>query len=138
MTLSRRLGAMNPNSHHQLWSRWTLRVLPGGTRRPSFAIIRHNAATFGRARFGSASEMRVTDVFTGRREVKIEIRSEGHPVHDPEYVAWMHDQWTRWAAAGFGPGTEVLLDEAKLEAGDRQDGAPRDQLIMLDPSIPVM
>jgi hypothetical protein len=132
------LGTMDPNSQHQLWSRWTFVIVPGGTKRPEFAQVKHAAAVFGRIKFGSATEMRIlAKAETGPQNVVrtvyyVDVRSERHPVHDPQFVQWMTDEWARWAVRGFGNGTTCTCTLAKLEAGDKQDGSPRDQLILLD------
>ena len=126
---------MNPNSAHQLWSLWEYQVFPDATRRPTYAVVKENAARFGRLAFGSASEMRLTCATNanGRLFWEILIRTEGHPVHDPKYVVWMHDKWAVFLRNGFGQSCEILA-HARLEAGGRQDGTPPDQLIML-PSL---
>lgn len=122
---------MNPNSGNQRWSKWTFTITPGGAKRPPFAAVTANAARFGRTAFGSASQMKVDALAGGT--VRILVRTEGHAVHEPAYVAWMTAQWQRWAREGWGAGT-TLTGEAKLEAGSRQDGTPPDQLIIA-PSI---
>lgn len=123
---------MNPNSTHQMWSFWEYRVYPDGTKRPPFAVVKTNCARFGRLTFGSASEMRLTEAMDADRRLywEIAVRSEGHPVHDPLYVEWMHEQWRTFLRNGFGGGCEIRV-HARLEAGDRQDGTPPDQLIIL-------
>ena len=123
---------MNPNSAHQTWSFWEYRVYPDATKRPDFATVKANCARFGRLTFGSASEMRIhhgTDQ-TGRLYWEIAVRTEGHPVHEPGYADWVHRQWRMLFRKGFGPTCEVQA-HARLEAGDRQDGTPPDQLILL-------
>ena len=123
---------MNPNSRNQLWSFWEYRVYPDGTRRPPFALVKVNCARFGRLLFGSASEMRITEATDeyGRLYWEVAVRTEGHPVHDPAYTEWAHAQWTTFFRSGFGPTCEVRC-HARLEAGDRQDGTPADQLIIM-------
>lgn len=123
---------MDPNSRNQRWSLWQYRVYPDAQHRPDFARVKANAARFGRLVFGSASEMRVvcaTDD-AGRLYWEITVRSEGHPVHDALYVEWMHRQWRSFLRTGFGTSSEICA-HARLEAGDRQDGRPADQLILL-------
>jgi hypothetical protein len=127
---------MNPNSTHQRWSLWEYRVYPDGTKRPDYATVKKNAARFGRVLFGSASQMRLTcatDQYA-RLYWEIAVLTEGHPVHEPLYAEWMHKQWARFFRQGFGPSCEVQ-SHARLEAGDRQDGRPADQLILL-PALP--
>lgn len=121
---------MDPNSLNQRWSKWVFTIFPGGRKHPQFSVIEANAARFGRRHFGSASQMRVTCEERGR--VRIEVRSEGHPVHDVAYVEWMSTLWRLWAMTGWGVGTTVTC-ESKLEAGSRQDGTPPDQLIIGPP-----
>ena len=104
-------------------------------RRPDYPTVKSNCARFGRIVFGSASSMQVrhaTDA-QGRAYWEVSVLSEGHPVHDTTYTTWMHAQWTTFFEHGFGVGCEVQT-HARLEAGDRQDGRPSDQLIVL-PSI---
>ena len=120
---------MNPNSAHQTWSKWTFRVTPGRTVVRSFDQVKENCARFGRKAFGSVAQMRVTLLPLG---YLVEVRAEGHPVHDPAYVDYMAAQWRRFFDSGFGAGT-VVVCETKLEAGSRQDGSPSDQLIIVPP-----
>lgn len=123
---------MTPNSAHQWWSLWQYRVYRDSTRQPDFATVKALCARFGQQLFGRASQMRIvyrTDGL-GCPCWEISIRTEGHPVHDPQYVAWMHDAWRYFFARGFGPSCLVQA-HARLEAGDRQDGTPPDQLILL-------
>lgn len=115
------------NSANQWWSKWTFTVVPGGVRRRVFAEVRENCARFGRKAFGSASQMRVTQLPGAWR---VEVRTEGHPAHDAAYVAWMDAQWKRFFESGFGQDTQVSC-AVKLEAGSRQDGTPAEQLLML-------
>lgn len=122
---------MNPNSVHQRWSLWQYRVYPDGTRRPEYADVKENCARFGRLLFGSASQMRIRQAAQdGRMYWEVAVLSEGHPVHDGSYTEWMHRQWRDFFEQGFGMSCEVQ-SHARLEAGDRQDGKPADQLIVL-------
>lgn len=123
---------MNPNSQNQCWSFWEYRVYPDKIQQPTYALVKENCARFGKKMFGTASQMRIvcaTDNM-GRLYWEIAVRSEGHPVHDPMYTEWMHAQWHRFFMGGFGSTCEVQ-SHARLEAGDRQDGTPADQLIIL-------
>jgi len=120
---------LNPNSAHQIWSRWTFTVTPGRPVVRAFAEVQGHSARFGRKAFGAASEMKVEcrgEAWT------IDVRTEGHPVHEDAYVTWMTAQWSRFFKAGFGIGT-VVECVTKLEAGSRQDGRPADQLIIVPP-----
>lgn len=127
---------MNPNSQHQIWSKWQFGVVPGRKLRRSIEEIKVNCQRFGRKAFGSAAAMRITiPTIDGVRCLLVEVLAEGHPVHDPKYVEWMGDQWRTFFTKGFGNGTVMRL-ETKIEAGSRQDGTPSDQLIIL-PSIAI-
>jgi hypothetical protein len=121
---------MNFNSAHQVWSLWQYRVYP--ETRPSFLLVKDNCARFGRLAFGSASQMRIAQAYDthGRLYWEIAIRTDGHPVHERPYVEWMHDHWRTFFRQGFGQACEIQA-HARLEAGDRQDGRPADQLIVL-------
>ena len=123
---------MNPNSSHQRWSLWEYRVYPDTTKRPPYALVKENCARFGRLIFGSVSEMRIrcaTD-HHGRLFWEVAILTEGHPVHEAPYTEWMHAQWRTFFRNGFGPSCEVQA-HARLTAGDKQDGMPADQLIVM-------
>lgn len=129
---------MDPNSQHQRWSKWWFVVHPGGSKWPTFPMVREAAATYARLHFGMTTAMEVREEFnfhTNKTEWHIKVRSEGHPVHDPDFVEAMTRLWERWVERGFGPGSRLEVREAKLEAGDRQDGSPRDQLIIMDASL---
>jgi len=123
---------MDPNSAHQRWSLWQYRVYPDQTHRPSFATVKANVARFARLTFGSTSEMRIVCATDDQARLywELSVRTEGHPVHDPRYVDWMHAQWRRFLLNGFGSSC-IIHPHARLEAGDRQDGRPADQLIIL-------
>ena len=121
---------MNPNSANQRWSLWEYRVYPDVTKRPDFQTVKVNCARFGRLVFGSVSEMRIEE----RSYWEIAVLTEGHPVHDPVYTEWIHAQWRKFFQEGFGSAC-VVQCHARLEAGDRQDGKPADQLIIMPSRI---
>lgn len=126
---------MNPNSQNQLWSKWVFTVTPGDRRRADlpFAEMKKNCARFGRDMFKSSSEMKIDRSQDDKGTFwTVSVITEGHPVHDPEYVTRMAATWAKFFRAGFGAGTHTHCD-AKLLAGDAQNGAPRDQLIILPP-----
>jgi len=107
-------------------------VYPDGTKKPPFQTVKENCARFGLKMFGGDSEMNVkaaTDEH-GRLYWEIKIRTEGHPVHEGPYTEYIHTLWKQFLLNGFGPASEVR-PHARLEAGDRQDGTPADQLIIL-------
>lgn len=133
---------MNPNSQHQLWSLWVFTVTPGDIRRnPSWDIVKNNCARFAVAHFGSTGQMKVerqasvSETYGVRTRWIVRVRVENAPVHDPSYRNHTVQKWAKFFAQGFGTGTHTHCD-TKLEAGDKQDGTPPDQLIILPP-LPV-
>lgn len=123
-------GSMDPNSQHQIWSLWTFIVTPGMVMERPFRDVKYNLSRFARNAFGSTSQINI--VWDGKSYV-IKIRSEGHPAHDPSYQKYFLENFTKFFVNGFGLGTSVNM-LVKVEAGDKQDGKPAEQLIIL-PSI---
>jgi hypothetical protein len=120
---------MDPNSQNQLWSRWTATVVPSTRTTPSFALVRENCARFYRKAFGSATELQLVGSDVPGATWTIDCRTEGHPAHDPTYVAYMTENLRRFLCVGFGQQSKVTFD-VKIEAGDKQDGTPADQIII--------
>jgi len=118
---------MNPNSGNQIWSKWEFTVTPERKHLP-FRLVRDNCARFARKAFGSSSEMRLTHSTSWH----IEIRTEGSPVHDPHFEAYMSANWRQFLSNGFGEKSHITII-TKLEAGSRQDGSPSEQLIIVPP-----
>jgi hypothetical protein len=125
---------MNPNSQHQIWSLWEYQIYPDFNKRPDYLTVKTNCARFGRLIFGSASTMKIRHAgdASGKLFWEVAILTENHPVHDPAYTEWVHEKWKVFFQNGFGPTCEIRC-HARLEAGDRQDGTPADQLIILPP-----
>ena len=117
------------NSGNQRWSKWVYRVETRAT--PPLEVVRDSCASFGRAHFGSASVMRVLRFPRGW---EIAILSEGHPAHDPRYAGWMHAEWRKFLAVGFGSQARIT-STASVVAGSRDDGTPPDQLIIMPGAI---
>lgn len=120
---------MNPNSRHQIWSRWTATVVAPTTL--PYDTVRTNCARFYRKAFGSPTELRIV---ANALRWTIDCRTEGHPAHDPTYVAWMTAQLRQFLANGFGAASAVRVD-VTVEAGDTQDGTPADQMIGGPPPV---
>ena len=127
---------MDPNSQHQLWSKWTFYVAPG-LKRPDIDTVRIAAWRFAKLVFGTTGQMRVEPAHVRRLDgqivngVMVELMVEGHPSHDREFVNAMVRRWTgQFFLVGYGNGTYV---DAKVRtlAGDQQDGKPRDQMIIM-------
>jgi hypothetical protein len=132
---------MNPNSQHQMWSKWTWKITPPKTNMPSFGRahrisrgrieqVKTNIARFANKCFGTNGQMNVLQYTDG--SVLVRVRVEGHPVHDPAYVIHVREAWDVFLRNGFGQRSTIEFS-AKLEAGDVQDGKPADQMIILPP-----
>lgn len=133
-------GAMDPNSAHQLWSRWTLTVeelgRTVGPKEMAANIPKWLTAVFGsvgRARFNRhTASMPLSAGSVGVRftvwEVTVEI--EGKPAHDPAFVGFVEREWAKVIEKGWGR-TAVPGVSVKILAGDEQDGAPRKQLVVM-------
>jgi hypothetical protein len=116
---------LNPNSANQIWTEWRWTVHPGRRVRRPFEEVKTNLARFAALAFGSVTRLRIGEFTNGYR---IEITTEGAPLHDPDYRDYMDRNWKKFLILGFGEGTNVQL-ETKLLAGSRQDGKAPDQWI---------
>ena len=125
---------MDPNSTHQLWSRWTWYVRPGRTLALPFEPVKLVLTNFVRSQFGSTGQMRITEPLD---HYLIDVRIEGRPAHDPDYVRITAPKFEAFFVSQFGVGTVVRLHGPRVEAGSRQDGRPPDQLVII-PSIPLL
>ena len=120
-------GGMDPNSHHQLWSRWEFTIIESG-KHPPLAEVKNAAARWFRTGFGTAGRFRIEERV---RTWVITLEVEGAPAHDPDYVAAVSLQFQRdFVEKGWGQ-LAVGVVEAKVIAGDRQNGKPRDQLVVM-------
>ena len=121
----------NPNTQHQIWSKWSFRVKLGSKIPPRIEVTRFECARFGRVAFGTydsnGTQMRVD---RSREGYIVEVMTEGWAVHDIAFREHMRMNWEKFFVAGLGPGTVVEM-EAKLMAGNRQDGKPAEQLLVL-------
>ena len=124
---------MNPNSQHQMWSKWTWQVRPGRLLRRSYAEVQTNCARFGRKAFGAASQMRIHQTRDGWA---VECLTEGHPVNDESFRSYMAECWETFFIRGFGIGTVVKMTVQRM-AGSPENGKPADQLIMMPARIEV-
>lgn len=117
---------MDPNSLNQLWSKWTFDVREMGRRVPR-ADVELNAARWMRQGFGSVAAMRLVRRPRGWR---IEVIVEGKPAHDPRYVAHVEREFCgRFVAGGWGPLAALGAVKARVIAGSKQDGTPREQWV---------
>ena len=118
---------MNPNSQNQTWSSWVWFVVPGRTIERPFIVVCDACTKFVRKAFGSGTQINIVQT---RRGYIIKVLTEGHPVHDQNYLEHMKMNWEKFLTNGFGLGTKIKMS-AKLMAGSRQDGTPPDQMIIL-------
>ena len=127
-------GAVEPNSSHQLWSRWRFCVY--GKPVP-LAEVELNVARWLRKGFGSVGRARVRErVIAGLPVVVIEAEVEGAPAHDPGYVESVRMAFAGFVRQGWGV-TGLSTTKATVLAGDVQDGRPRSQLVVM-PGIPLV
>lgn len=118
---------MDPNSQHQIWSLWTWNVEPPADRFRPFLEVRDNIARFARKAFGTPTQLRLTYKAPGWI---VEIRTEGHPIQEPDYVEHLAERFRTFFRNGFGAESQIRLT-TKLLAGAADDGRPAEQLIIL-------
>lgn len=132
---------MNPNSVHQLWSRWTTTIaVPFHATQTTDAFaeeMRSATARVYRQLFGSATELKITREFlaaTGQSRFVVDCRTEGSPAPDPAFrrrqMAAIAEFFGR-NLQRYGP-VDVHID-VRVEAGDSGDGKPPAQLILGPP-----
>jgi hypothetical protein len=122
-------GAIDPNSQHQLWSRWTvvLEALPGRAL-PSVQEIADNTRRFYKLLFASAIGRVRADIIGRHVEIVTEI--EGPAAHDPDLRAnAIHRIREHFIRKGFGHADAAVT--VGILAGDMQDGKPPAQLIVM-------
>jgi hypothetical protein len=123
---------MNPNSTHQLWSKWIITIRPDLPVQPAFAEVQANAARFLRKAFGSAALCRVRR-FTKAWVVEVLADAQYHPDDRESFTAMSRDL-TRFFRNGFGSANTDVRVKARLMAGERMDGGAPDQMLMM-PSL---
>jgi hypothetical protein len=127
MSTARPWGALDPNSQHQLWSRWTFTVWDNG-KHPPYKEVRQNAAAWLRKGFGSVGHAHV-DEKVSTWVIIAEV--EGAPAHDPDFVKSVERQFQKhFVEKGWGP-LAISTVEVRILAGDTQTGKPPDQLIVM-------
>lgn len=137
MAVEKPWGPNDPNSAHQLWSRWIFTIRASGNRLPTTADVRENLRTYVRARFRTTvGHVRLDRPLLLQYVIALEI--EGPPAHDPEYRAYQQRVFAAtFVAQGFGPDARLESMEVGILAGDHQDGRQPTQLIVL-PSLPTL
>jgi hypothetical protein len=129
-------AGMDPNSAHQLWSRWTFRI--ESAKRVPLADIKPNFARWLRMGFGTAGRARVSEKLETipgpfarvGHIIALECEIEGKPAHDPGYIRSVEKGFDRFVDQGWGV-TANRSVRVKIMAGDLQDGKPRAQLVVL-------
>ena len=128
-------GSIDPNSQHQVWSRWVFGVEAAPNKLPPVSECVDNARRFFSKGFAS-SVGRVRCDQQGTYYVFV-AEIEGPPAHDPAYAESVRKEFAeRFMVPGFGPGAQLVRFTTGILAGNQQDGNPPDQLLVL-PSIPL-
>lgn len=123
-------GSIDPNSQHQLWSRWIIGIEASPQKLPSVREVIANARRYFAAAFKSSVGRVRCDQQGTYYCITVEI--EGPPAHDPEYVAALQrDVEARFVAKGFGHSATVTRFVTGILAGDRQDGTPPEQMLVM-------
>ena len=126
-------GTMNPNSQHQLWSRWTFGLQADVNHLPLVRDVRENARRYFAKGFQShAGRVRITK--PDALEYVIEVEIEGPPAHDPEYRTHVKRQFIEhFMFKGFGYSARLVRFDVKPLAGYLQNGKPAEQWIVMPP-----
>lgn len=125
---------MDPNSAHQLWSKWIVTVRPNIRFQPSFETVQANTVRFVRKGFGSGGQFKL-EQFAKAWVVTFLVDAQRHP-NDPETFKYFGRAFTMFFQNAFGSQAEVVV-KARLLAGARLDGRPPDQLIMMPSILPL-
>lgn len=132
---------MNPNSTHQLWSRWTT------TARVPFrpwhvsTLFEHELRTATarqyRQWFGSATELQITQRKDGRETViTVACRTEGCPANEPAFRQRRMTSIANYFGQNLRRSGQVKVHiDVHIEAGDEGIGKPPAQLVMAPPIV---
>jgi len=127
--VERPFGPMDPNSEHQLWSRWIYGVEASWDQLPSVAECIGNAQRYFSKRFGTVGRVRCDQ--QGNYYCFI-VEIEGPPAHDPEYVHTEKVHFVKhFMRQGFGSGALLTRFSTGVLAGDTQDGQPPAQMLVM-------
>ena len=121
---------MDPNSQHQIWSRWVICLLAiPGRALPSVEEVNDKARRFFSMLFHSTVG-RVKTVITDNKYIEITLEIEGVAAHDSELRTAAKQQIRdNFVFKGFGQRNSSIT--IGILAGDVQDGKPPSQLIVL-------
>lgn len=121
-------GNIDPNSQHQLWSEWRFLVYEGTGTKLHIEHVKRNVHLWAKQTFRTTDGvMNVEQLPSG---YKISLIVEGASAHDPTFYKYIDMQFTSFVRNGWGAGAIPFL-ECKILAGDKQDGKPRDQMIVM-------
>lgn len=121
-------GSIDPNSQHQVWSRWTIAFTC--PIHIDFKTLQYNTQRFFNRLFGSVGRVKIDQL---GQSVVILAEVEGMPVKDIDFVSKTTEQIkAHFILRGFGAGAlNSCRISTKLLAGDGQDGKPAAQMIAL-------
>jgi hypothetical protein len=124
-------GPIDPNSEHQMWSRWVFGV-ESPVKQPDVEECITNAQRYFAKGFGTVGRVRCDQQGTYYCLV---VEVEGPPAHDPGYVESVRRQFVkRFMAQGFGPSAYLTRFTAGVLAGNCEDGQPPTQMLVM-PSV---
>ena len=128
----RPFGTMDPNSQHQIWSRWIFGVEANPQKLPKARVCAENARTYFAKLFRSTVG-RVRCDAQGTYYCFV-AEMEGPPAHDPAYARSVRRGFrSRFMAQGFGAGARLVRFDVAVLAGDTQDGKPPEQMLVMPP-----
>lgn len=122
-------GSMDVNSKNQMWSRWIFGIEADPSKTPFMKDCIENSRRFFAKLFGRAGRARCEIqgtyyVFT--------VEVEGVAAHDPDVQKAVTLQFMKdFMHKGFGHSAHLKTIVVSVLAGDRQDGTPPDQMIVL-------
>jgi len=117
---------VNPNSIHQLWSKWTV-IIKNPPRRPHYEDVKTNTARFISSHYGHAGSCRIRE-FPKAWVIEALIESSYHPL-DKSSFNHIARTFTEYFKQGFGAADIIV--KSKLMAGQRLDSQPPDQLLIM-------
>lgn len=122
------MWGIDPNTEHQLWTEWRFHIFETGRHVP-FKEVEYNVAKWLRSGFGSVGQVRVTEKVNG---YLVEAHIEGADARDEGFVEAVKSQFQKnFVEKGWGDLGAFSSVEVRIIAGDKGDGKPRSQLIVL-------
>lgn len=129
MSDDKAFGPIDPNSQHQLWSRWIIGI-QAARQRPTVQEVNDNARRFFKQLFHSSVGRVKCEEQSGYYAITLEI--EGIPAHDPGVRRDAEMQFERnFVKKGFGTEARLTRFIVGILAGDQQDGKPPEQLLVM-------